>query len=312
MRIFLFFSLSLLIVSCSDSQNQTIKKAVSNYNKIFKEPRSSKFTVFKIDTVPNIKKGTNEKSSYFIKQRLEQLIGKSYKNICSENGIIYPPKYILFRLFKEEKEFEIWAAHKRSDTLKLLATLPVCAVDDEAGTKLQQGDGKTPEGFYTCKILYGSSNWFMWIKLNTNETDKSGTVDYGSSFKMCIDYPLQIDRNRTRKILGKANPGGAICLHGNCITAGCVSFANKNFLPVFLSARYHNSKTYGYPKIHIFPFRFSEKDKTKISEKIHSEMTPKQLVEFWSKLEEAYNLFEKNRKALKITFTNNQYHFSEY
>ncbi len=309
MRFTVIIILSVLLSSCSDSQNQKIAKF---YNKTFKEPKGSKFTVFEIDSVPDIKKGTNEKSSAFIKQRLEQLIGKSYRKKCAEAGITYPPKYILFRVFKEEKEFEIWASGKRSDTLKRLALLPICAVDDEAGTKLQEGDGKTPEGFFSSKIMYGSSHGFMWIKLNTGEIDDYGTTGYGSSFKICIDYPLQIDRNRTRKILGKASPGGAICLHGNCVSAGCISFENKNFLPVFLSARYHKSKTYGYPKIQIFPFRFSEKNIKKMSKKVSSEMTPEQLIAFWSELEKAYNLFEKNHKAIKVTFSNNKYNFSEY
>ncbi len=309
MRFSLLILITLFFTACSDSQNQKVAKF---YNKTFKEPKGAKYTVFNIDTVPDIKKGINEKSSVFIKQRLEQLIGKSYRKKCSDISLSYPPKYVLFRVFKQEKEFEIWAADKRSDTLKLLALLPVCAVDDEAGTKLKQGDGKTPEGFFTCKIMYGSSNWFMWIKLNTNEINNSGSVGYGSSFKMCIDYPLQIDRTRTRKILGKVDPGGAICLHGNCVTAGCISFENKNFLPVFLSARYHNSKLYGSPKVQIFPFRFSEYNKEKISEKVSSEMSPEQLLAFWSELEKAYNLFEKNHKALKVHFSGNKYEFSEY
>ena len=309
MRYILIIFISVFLSACSDSQNQ---KVAQIYNKTFKEPKSSKFTVFEIDTLADIAKKTNEKSPAFIKQRSEQLIGRSYQKRCEETGISYPPEYVMFRMFKEEKEFEIWGAKKRSDTLKLIAVLPVCAVDDEAGTKLQQGDGKTPEGFFTCKILYGSSNWFMWIKLNNKEIDNSGNVGYGSSFKMCIDYPLAIDRNRTRKILGKADPGGAICLHGNCVTAGCISFENKNFLPVFLSARFHNSKTYGYPKIQIFPFRFSENNKKKTAEKVSSEMTPEQLVSFWSEIEKAYNLFEKNHKAIKVNFTNNTYNFSEY
>ncbi len=309
MRLFLLFSVLFFAASCSDSQN---RKVAAFYNKTFKEPENSKFAEFKIDTVADIPNGTNERSPVFVKSRLEKLIGESYKQKCRDINVNYPPSYILFRLFKEEKEFEIWAANKRSDTLKLLALLPVCAVDDEAGTKLRQGDGKTPEGFYKCKILYGSNNGFMWIKLNTGEIDDFGSVGYGSSFKLCLNYPLKIDRNRTRKIFGDANPGGAICVHGNCITAGCISFRNKNFLPVFLSARFHNAKTYGYPDIHIFPFRFSNKSKKDISQKTMSEMTPKQLVLFWSELEKVYNLFEKNHKALKVSFVGNKYLFSEY
>ncbi|MCF6365384.1 MAG: hypothetical protein L3J35_04200 [Bacteroidales bacterium] len=312
MKTFSLFFLFIILLSCStDSQNNSVKKADSIYVKK-DAPEIVKFTSFEIDSVPDIKTGTNERSAAFIEKRLKELIGRSYKKRCEDIGVRYPPKYVLFRTFKLEEEFEIWVSDKRSDTLSLLATLPICAVDNEPGTKLKQGDGKTPEGFYTCKILYGSSNGFMWIKLNNSELDDYGTVQYGSSFKLCLEYPLPIDRNRTRKFSGNYNPGSAICVHGNCVTAGCISFESKNFLPIFLSSKFHDTNKYGYPKIHIFPFRFTDKLKEEKSKEVYSDMKPEDIVNFWEEIETAYTLFKKNHKAIKVSFSNNKYHFIEY
>ena len=313
MRTFITIFIFSTLLSCSsESQNNDTALIADTLSETSNITEIPKFTSFEIDSVPDIKAGTNERSAAFIEKRLKELIGKSYQERCEEIGVVYPPNYVLFRTFKLEEEFEIWVADKRSDTLSLLITLPICAVDNEPGTKLQQGDGKTPEGFYTCKILYGSSNGFMWIKLNSSEIDDYGIVHTGSSFKLCLEYPLQIDRNRTRKFSGNVNPGSAICVHGNCVTAGCISFENKNFLPIFLSSKFHNTKSYGYPKIQIFPFRFSEKLKEEQAKEVYSDMKPENLISFWEELELAYKLFEKNHKAIKVTFTNNKYNFLEY
>jgi murein L,D-transpeptidase YafK len=296
--------------SCAgDSQNSTES---SSKDSLGKQIKPIDYTVFKINEIPDIPKGSNEKSPEFIKKRLELLIGDSYKEKCNDLNVSYPPKFVLFRVFKLEKAFEIWISNSRSDSMKLLATLPICAVDAEPGPKLKQGDGKTPEGFYSCSILYGSSNGFMWIKLNNKEIENFGSTDYGSSFKLCLEYPLPIDAARTRSISAGNNPGGAICIHGNCVTAGCISFENTNFLPIFLSARFHRTDLWGNPKIHIFPFRFNEELIQKYSETSLSDMNSEELKLFWIEIQKGYDLFNKTGKPIKVSFTNNTYYFSEY
>jgi len=305
----LILSFCLFIACTSDSQTTSFSEKDSTE---LNAEVSYLLNPFVIDTVPDISNGVNEKGAAFIKERLEKLIGRSYKQRCEQIGVNYPPGYVMFRAFKYEKEFEIWVSNKRSDTLRHLATLPICAVDHEPGPKLIQGDGKTPEGFYTCKILYGSSNGFMWMKLNNAEIDTYGTPGYGSSFKMCLEYPLQIDRNRTRAYYGSSSPGSAICIHGNCVTAGCISFENRNYLPIFLSARFHDVQTYGSPKIHIYPFRFSDEDIDEMSKSVYSGMPDEDLVSFWKDIKPAYDLFEKDHKAIRVSFTGNKYNFAEY
>ena len=303
----------MVFISCKneaqEKSNTKFEKKDTVRNE--REVKQKQYTVFKIDTIPDIKV-KNEKSPKFIKKRLEKLIGNSVKKKCDSLNVSYPPQFVLFRAFKHEQEFEIWIADKRSDKLKLLATLPICAVDYTPGTKLRQGDGKTPEGIYNYKLLYGSSYSFMWIKLNSSEIDDYGEVGKGSSFKLCTDYPYQIDRNRTKKYLGKVSTGGEICIHGNCATAGCISFENKNFLPVFLTASFHNQKKYSLPKIHIFPFRFTEELKTKYAKEANSYMTANEIINFWNEIEKGYNLFEKTHKAIKVNYKGDKYFFKTF
>ncbi|RLD66891.1 MAG: hypothetical protein DRI95_05820, partial [Bacteroidetes bacterium] len=241
----------LFAISCNQNAQEN-RTEQSNKIKIIKEPQLTELVEihengnnFNIDTVSDIKKGDKERSASFIKSRLQKLVGNSLKEICEKEGIYYPPKFIIFRTFKMEKEFEIWGANKRSDSLHLLLTLPICAMDFEPGPKLEEGDGKTPEGFYNSQMQYWSQADYMWIKLNNNDIDTYGSVGDGSSFKIFLDYPNRFDWHQTKMIKKHSTPGGAIFIHGNCVSIGCLSFENRNYLPLFLFALGHDQNKYG-------------------------------------------------------------------
>jgi len=316
----LFFS------NCNQAQNTdstTLKKdsvkceaevfGADSTNVAPKKYEETEFTVFEIDTVPDIT-AKNRRSAKFINKRLELLIGKSMKARCDSIGLTYPPKFVLHRAFKHEGEYEIWAGSSRSDSLRLLAILPICAVDNYPGTKLEQGDGKTPEGFYKCTVLYGSSMSFMWMNLNESKIDDYGEVGgQCSSFKICLDYPLAVDSRRTRKFMPKGtSPGSAICIHANCVTAGCISFENKNYLPVFLSQIHHNSAKYGKVMVHIFPYRFDKQDADAMAAASYTDMKSKDLKLFWKEIEKGHTLFEKTRKAFWVSYKGEKYNFTTY
>ena len=307
------------MISCNQQaqENETSKEELELLAK--KELESSDsgsklqvMDVVKIDTVSDIAKGIDERSPAFIKDRLQKLVGNYLKTKCVENSIQYPPKFILYRFFKQDREFEVWAGNSQNDSLCRILLLPVCAVDDQPGTKLQEGDGKTPEGFYHAQIQFGSTADFMWIKLNNSEIATYGKVGYGSSFKMCLDYPNSLDRLQTKTILKDKSPGSAICIHGNCVSIGCISFENKNYLPVFLSALYHDRKNYGPIKIHVFPFRFENitmEERQKFANNV-SHMSEKQVLDNWSNLEKAHALFNQKRRAIKINIQKDKYSYS--
>lgn len=266
------------------------------------------FDIVKVEKISDISKGVNECTVSFIKQRLQMMVGNFLREKCIEKGINYPPQFIMFRFFKHEGEFEVWAGNSREDTLKRIFLLPACAVDRNPGSKLQEGDGKTPEGYYSATLYFGSTADFMWIKLNNTELDNYGKAGYGSSFKMCLDYPNGIDRERTSKLLRGKSPGSAICIHGNCVSIGCISFKNRDYFPVFLSAMGHKQDKWGPVQIHIFPFRFdkiSTEQQLTFATQVPG-MKKDQVLETWGNLEEGFKLFDRTQKALKVEISGNK------
>ncbi len=231
---------------------------------------------------------------------------KNHPNI--EKKISYPPDCTVIRVFKQERECEIWSKDAKQDSLSLILTLPICSMDFEPGPKLKEGDSKTPEGFYYGNFAYYSSNWFMWMDLNN--IGQSGEVGKGSAFRICLNYPNQIDQRHT-STAGFSNTGGAICVHGNCVSIGCVSFQNKNFIPVYAFSRHHDSSKYGKIQYHIFPFRSADKSENEITEYSenymhHKKYSPDKLRSFWKNLAFGEKLFDKYKMPLSVV-TNRRY-----
>ncbi len=231
---------------------------------------------------------------------------KNHPNI--EKTINYPPDCTVIRVFKQERVCEIWSKDSSQDSLSLILTIPICSMDFKPGPKLRNGDSKTPEGFYYGDFAYYSSQWFMWMDLNNVE--KSGQVGKGSAFRICLNYPNQIDQ-RHSSMAGFSNTGGAICVHGNCVSIGCVSFQNKNFVPVYAFSRHHDSSKYGKVQYHIFPFKSAEKTESEVTEYSkdfihHEEYTPDKLRGFWKNLAFGEKLFNEHKMPLTI-ITNRRY-----
>ena len=234
-----------------------------------------------------------------ILQRIDALIENEVKQWCESVDITYPPEASLLRVFKKEKKMEIWSKNTNMKQMKLVKTLPICSMDFEPGPKFREGDGKTPEGFYSSDFLYGSRFYWMWIKLEENLVENNGNVNKGSSFRMCIDYPNRLDRKKSAAF--NQNTGSAICIHGNCVSAGCISFENWNFLPVYAFSRYHNEQYFGRIQVHIFPFDFDNVESLEKEAECYSnnsDFTSDQLHYFWKNLKEGYDIFNSNPNPL--------------
>ncbi len=248
--------------------------------------------------VSAISSKTKTNTSAFVRKRLKALIGGELETWTEEAGLNYPPSYVLFRTFKLEGELEVWGANNKKDPLTLIKTLKTCALDQYPGPKLYEGDYKTPEGYYSLKQLIGSTLRYMWIDLERDGVDDMGRVDKGASFKLWLDYPNGVDRHRTKEWVGEEySPGSQICMHGNCVSAGCVAFENRVYMAVYTFADYHK---YGEPMLYIYPFRFSEDYKDYYGKQWVNKVDTAALLDFWENMEEGYDLFNETKRPLKL------------
>ena len=167
------------------------------------------------------------------------------------------PDYISIRIYKKEAELEIWAGNNDKEKMTLLAVYPVCAMGFDPGTKLREGDERTPEGSFALQFYNSSKNWFMHINLSPEHIDDVGDVHKGPAFYACTDFPTDFDKQLSASI-GVKRPGSSICLHGNCASLGCASMQNRDFIEIYYWLAKHDIKTYGAPRAHILPFRFYE------------------------------------------------------
>lgn len=194
----------------------------------------------------------------------------SLKSLLTQKGIDTNKVQIFIRAFKKEGELELWAKHS-SGTYRLVKTYEICAASGNLGPKRREGDLQVPEGFYNINVFNPYSAYHL---------------------SLGISYPNQSDR-----ILGKKGSlGGAIMIHGNCVTIGCIPLTDDKIREVYVLAVESKANGFDIP-VHIFPARLSE-DGMKMLE---SDFTDQKLIDFWKSLKTGYDFFEKNKKLPKVT-----------
>ena len=87
------------------------------------------------------------------------------------------------------------------------------------------------------------------------------------------------------------------------MTAGCISFKNRDFLPVYAFS-VHGKEGRGF--IHVFPFKFDEvgdQERHRLAEQAdHADrFGVRNLLAFWSNLEKGYRLFNETRRIPRVT-----------
>ncbi|MEM6993771.1 MAG: hypothetical protein AAF721_24870 [Myxococcota bacterium] len=148
-------------------------------------------------------------------------------------GLSYPPKRVLLRVFKWERQVELWVAPDAKTEMTKLETFEICAASGSLGPKRQYGDEQVPEGVYSIHRYNGWSGFHMSLR---------------------VDYPNASDRVRGRR----GALGGAIMVHGGCASIGCVAIENGPIERVFLTALDANRAGRKRPAIHMLPTRFDE------------------------------------------------------
>ena len=181
-------------------------------------------------------------------------------------------KPVFVRIFKREKQLEVWAA-KSSGDFALLDTWPICTYSGALGPKLRQGDGQAPEGIY--QVTRGQLNPQSQFHLSFN-----------------LGYPNAYDRAHQRT-------GDYLMVHGNCVSIGCYAMGDAGIEEIYSMLAAALSQGQRSVQVHALPFRFSADWAAGVSDA--------RWLEFWKDLATIDAAFEATRRPPAVTVSNKRY-----
>lgn len=193
------------------------------------------------------------------------------RRLYADRGVSYPGKRALIRVFKRERQLELWAQAK-DGTFRKIKTYPICAASGRLGPKRRQGDLQVPEGFYHVRVENPWSSYHLSLGIN---------------------YPNASDR-----ILGhRNNLGSAIMLHGACASIGCVSITDPLIEEVYLAAVEARLRGKRRVPVHIYPTRLDARGMRWLGRRFAHRP---RLLAFWRDLRRGYDYFQRHRKLPRI------------
>lgn len=203
----------------------------------------------------------------------------SQREISDLFSVDWPPKKMYIRVFKYEKELEVWVSDS-TDFFYLYKKYNICKLSGDFGPKRKQNDLQVPEGFYYIDQFNPYSNYHLSLGIN---------------------YP-----NESDKILGKQGDlGGLIYIHGSCVSVGCIAVGNENIDEIYDLAR----RIKGKIEVDIFPINYN-----RLSSLLYFDERIKKrpdLVEFEQNIYQGFNYFEESNTLPKISVKENGFYSFE-
>jgi murein L,D-transpeptidase YafK len=208
--------------------------------------------------------------------RIEQLF--------ADKNLTYPAAEVYLRVFKSERELELWVRSSDSDRFTLLKTYGICRLAGEPGPKRRRGDRQVPEGLYHVDLFNPASSYHLSMRIN---------------------YPNAYDRavNGTR-----GNLGGDIYIHGGCVSEGCLAMTDEGIRELYWIAVQARAVGQQRIPVHIFPGRFDGAN-MRIIERAHKR--ERDILAFWNTLKPNYEYFEKERRLPDAVVRKTQYQIGD-
>ncbi|MEO6914431.1 MAG: L,D-transpeptidase family protein, partial [Chitinophagaceae bacterium] len=201
-----------------------------------------------------------------ILKRKEDTLKKQF----AEKNLSWPAKFIYIRSFKYDSKMEVWVKSSIKEQFKLFKTYKVCALAGTLGPKRMEGDYQVPEGFYHINEFNPNSQYHVSLGLN---------------------YPNLSDRILSDSI----QPGGAIYIHGSCVTTGCIPITNQQIEEVYILAAYSKNQGQDFIPVHIFPIDFkNERSEEYLKKYLQTFSEYKELA---TRLKNAFYYFEKFKQV---------------
>ena len=183
---------------------------------------------------------------------------------------------IFMRIFKKTGELEVWVGNKKG-IFSHFKTYNICTFSGDLGPKQKTGDEQAPEGFYFVNL--GRLNPWSSYHLSFN-----------------LGYPNKYDRAHKRT-------GGALMVHGNCVSIGCYAMTNKFIEEIYTLAHHALVKGQPFYRVHVFPFRLTDNNLKEYEEN--------RWYGFWQNLKEGYDFFEEKKVPPNVEVRNLKYIFND-
>ena len=182
---------------------------------------------------------------------------------------------IYLRIIKETSTLQVWVCSGKE--YKLFKSYDICFFSGGLGTKMREGDNKSPEGYYTIKPS----------QLNPmSEYHLSINVGYPNALEKQLNYT-----------------GDAIMIHGDCVSIGCFAMTDpviEEIYTLVYEAFLHGQKSI---ELNILPFKMDDAHmKTYAS-------SPN--IAFWRNLKTGYDIFQKTHLPPIVSVANKSYVFTE-
>jgi murein L,D-transpeptidase YafK len=204
---------------------------------------------------------------------------EAVKEIFRSKGFASSEGNLFIRAFKLEEELEVWV--RGEEEYQLLVTYPFCTTSGTLGPKRLEGDLQIPEGVYRINHFNPYSTFHLSLGIN---------------------YPNASDRILSDKL----RPGGAIYIHGNCVSIGCIPITDDKIKELYVMAvEARNAGQESIP-VHIFPARL---DEGKVDQIVVEYQAPSATAEFWRNLEIVYNDFESTRQLKKLKVNDRGFYY---
>ncbi|MFT3681081.1 MAG: L,D-transpeptidase family protein [Ferruginibacter sp.] len=197
--------------------------------------------------------------------KVEDTLKKQFE----EKKLKWPPEEIYIRSFKFDRQLEIWVKGEQKDPFKLFKTYRVCMQSGSIGPKRMEGDYQMPEGFYYINEFNPNSNYHLALGLN---------------------YP-----NSSDQVLSDAShPGGAIYIHGGCVSTGCIAINDKPIEELYMLASFVKEQGQDFIPVHVFPVKFNVKKSFEYL--AQSTKDNQSLQKFAVTLKTVYDYFEEKKQ----------------
>jgi len=197
---------------------------------------------------------------------------ETVKGYFREKKLSYEKFNLFIRAFKKEMKLEVWIKENNKTEYVLLHTYDICSTSGVLGPKRKEGDYQIPEGVYSINHFNPVSNFHLSLGLN---------------------YP-----NTSDKILSdKKHPGGAIYIHGNCVTIGCIPITDDKIKELYILAVEAKNNGQGKIPVHVFPCKLDDNGLASLKKEFPTDAVR---IAFWENLKPIYSNFEETKKIAII------------